>query len=62
LSNFVNALQSGAGLGVKSCNPAIKTKMKLRDRSLAPPRNFFTPGARPVHCMYTDGEVATPKP
>ena len=27
---------------------AIKTKMKLRDRSLAPPRNFFTPGARPA--------------
>ena len=26
----------------------IKTKMKLRDRSLAPPRNFFTPGARPA--------------
>jgi hypothetical protein len=24
----------------------IKTKMKLRDRSLVPPRNFFTPGAR----------------
>ena len=22
--------------------------MKLRDRSLAPPRNFFTPGARPA--------------
>ena len=27
---------------------SIKTKMKLRDRSLAPPRNFFTPGARPA--------------
>ena len=26
----------------------IKTKMKLRDRSLASPRNFFTPGARPA--------------
>ena len=26
----------------------IKTKMKLRDRSLVPPSNFFTPGARPV--------------
>ena len=32
--------------------------MKLRDRSLAPPRNFFTPGARPATVSYTASAAA----
>ena len=41
----------GAGLyltNVSFIKRVIKTKMKLKDRSLVPPRNFFTPGARPA--------------